>query len=317
MGRLIIELLASHGKSVERRYIFEKGHAAIGRSYKNDVILDDPFLSPEHLFISVSDGSVQVTDLKSENGTKINGRAAIKDQTEKAASGDQITIGRTKLKIILPGQPVAPALSVDRFTTFLQSLGRWRVVIIFTLFAFGLDAWFSYLESPGDRFWDKKFTGLLYAYIGGACLYVGVVGGIIYAKTRKAYYKSHLAVFNAGMILTLAYSIFKPFIFFWFFNNGLALALGAVASFAIMLAMFWASVRVSSDSMQRKDIAKLAFIALIFTVMTTWSAPGRGQFSSKPSYPAMMAPWFQPLTQPLPVDAFLDESRGKLFSQDD
>ena len=127
MGRLIIELLASHGKSVERRYIFEKGHAAIGRSYKNDVILDDPFLSPEHLFISASGGSVQVTDLKSENGTKINGRAAIKDQTEKAASGDQITIGRTKLKIILPGQPVAPALSVDRFTTFLQSLGRWRL----------------------------------------------------------------------------------------------------------------------------------------------------------------------------------------------
>ncbi len=71
----------------------------------------------------------------------------------------------------LPGQPVAPALSVDRFTTFLQSLGRWRVVIIFTLFAFGLDAWFSYLESPGDRFWDKQFTGLFYPYSGGACLY--------------------------------------------------------------------------------------------------------------------------------------------------
>ena len=115
----------------------------------------------------------------------------------------------------------------------------------------------------------------------------------------------------------MSYSIFKPFIFFWFFNNGLGLAVGAVAGFTIMLAMFWASVRVSSDSLKRKDIAKLAFIALIFTVMATWTTLGLGQFSSRPSFPAVMAPWFQPPTNPLAVDAFLDESRGKLFSQDD
>ena len=78
MGRLIIELLHPHDQNVESRYVFDEGKASIGRSYANDIILDDPFVSPKHLTVSHNGAGLFVTDLTSENGTRINGSGVLK-----------------------------------------------------------------------------------------------------------------------------------------------------------------------------------------------------------------------------------------------
>lgn len=318
MGRLIIELLASHGNSVEKRYIFEKGHASIGRSYANDVIVDDPFLSPEHLFISGSGGTLQITDLDSGNGAVINSGPVIKDQTVPAASGDKVRIGKTKLRILLPGHPVEPARKIDKFVIFMQYLGRWPVAIIFTLFVFGLDAWLEYLGKPSSRFWEKSFFESALGYFSLAFLYVGAIGAIIYLKTHKAYFKSHCAVFNTAMLLTIIYSMVSPFVYFWVFSAPLITAARGVAFFVMLLGMFWGSVKVTIDFLKWKDIAKLAVIAFTFTIIFAWQNNDfRLEFSSVPSYPSELAPWLQPLTEPQSAEAFLDESAPALFNQEE
>ena len=149
-------------------------------------------------------------------------------------------------------------------------------------------------------------------------LYVGAMGSIIYLKTHKAYFKSHLAVFNAAMLLTIIYSMVSPFVYFWFFSAPLITAANRVILFAILLGMFWGSVKVTLDFLKWKDIAKLAMIAFMFTIIFAWQNNDfRLEFSSRPSYPSALAPWLQPLAEPQSVEAFLDESGPELFNRKD
>lgn len=65
---LILEILDRFGK-VRERHKLESFPVRLGRGYNNDIILDDPFISPNHVEIKLdSDGHLLISDLKSENG---------------------------------------------------------------------------------------------------------------------------------------------------------------------------------------------------------------------------------------------------------
>jgi adenylate cyclase len=79
----------------------------IGRSPANQLVLEDQRASRNHADIrAVGNGSYQLTDLGSANGTWLNGqRVAI---PRVLADGDVIVIGQVKMRF-LTGVPVAPA----------------------------------------------------------------------------------------------------------------------------------------------------------------------------------------------------------------
>jgi two-component system, NtrC family, sensor kinase len=70
----------------------------IGRDgYFNDHVIDDNAVSDLHLSIRFLDGVFVLTDMDSENGTKINGQSVDRQQL---APNDVIQIGRTQLSFI-------------------------------------------------------------------------------------------------------------------------------------------------------------------------------------------------------------------------
>jgi len=69
---------------------------SIGRDFKNDVIIEDSFVSSKHITITIDEeGIYWVKDLNSKNGVFING---VKVQDTKINPGDTLTIGNTNLK---------------------------------------------------------------------------------------------------------------------------------------------------------------------------------------------------------------------------
>ena len=65
---IIIEILDRFGKVKERHKVSEFP-LKIGRSYKNDIIVDDNYVSPEHIEMMLDgDGHILVNDLHSDNG---------------------------------------------------------------------------------------------------------------------------------------------------------------------------------------------------------------------------------------------------------
>lgn len=316
MGRMIIELPSSPGQP---RFIFDNGRATIGRSYSNDIILDDSFVSPKHLSISSNDKYIYVTDCASENGTRIKEGIVLKNQGAKFESGDEISIGKTKLKLFLPGHSVGPTRVMDRVTPVRQFFDRWSMAVGFSLTAMLLFNWMAYLEGPTGKFWKPQVFLLGAVYVIMALIYAGILGLISYFKIHKVYFKAHMAVFNAVTVLSFIYFMIDPFLYFWILDNNVVAILDMVLNFGIMFLMLWASMSMIKDFLARGDLIKIATISLLFALPSIFLEGGiQFGFSAKPSYQTKMTPYLKPLSEPLSLDAFLRNSgRKKLFKPAD
>jgi pSer/pThr/pTyr-binding forkhead associated (FHA) protein len=70
---------------------------AIGRLEDNDIITDDSFISSHHARIEIRPDGVWVVDLKSTNGTFVNGHRLI--DARSVRKGDRIQVGSTVLEM--------------------------------------------------------------------------------------------------------------------------------------------------------------------------------------------------------------------------
>jgi pSer/pThr/pTyr-binding forkhead associated (FHA) protein len=80
-----------------RRFTLDTARARIGRDPKNQICLDDVYVSKQHAFITYEEGRYWLEDLGSKNGTKLNG-AHILDR-EVLSRGDIVTIGRSDFRV--------------------------------------------------------------------------------------------------------------------------------------------------------------------------------------------------------------------------
>ena len=314
MDRLIVEILPPHGPGVDKRYVFEEGKATIGRSYSNDIILDDLFVSPKHLSITRNGSGIHVMDLASENGTQVNGEMTLQSQATKVVSGIEVCIGKTRLKLVLPDHPVEPAKSMDTFWALRQYLDKRSVVIVFTLMALGLSIWMSHLGEPTDKFWKVNSFRQIMSFVVAATLYTGIFGLISYIKLRKGYFKRHLFVYSIFSSIWILYEELGSFIFFWVSEYSLLIFVKYTFHFFFLLAMFWASVKMANNFVRWTDTIKLSAVAIVFVLMTGWSAKEiQFDFSDDPSYPSHLVPYLKPLSEPELFENFLEKSGPKLY----
>ena len=82
--------------ATERQHKLAVGTTVIGRAASCDVVINDTSVSRRHAQVAVANGTCVVTDLRSRNGTYVNG-----DQIEKAElrDGDRLLLGEVQLKL--------------------------------------------------------------------------------------------------------------------------------------------------------------------------------------------------------------------------
>jgi len=84
---------------------------SVGRGTGNDLVLDDPRASGQHLRIGWRGAVAVAVDLGSTNGTWHNGHGV---REARLADGDRLRVGRTVLVVDLPADPAAgPATLPD------------------------------------------------------------------------------------------------------------------------------------------------------------------------------------------------------------
>jgi pilus assembly protein CpaF len=91
----------------ERREAFDRGDISVGRVQGNDLMLPKGNVSKHHARLLLRDARFIVTDLKSTNGTYVNGRKI--SQATIVREGDKIYIGDFVLRLESTGQESAPA----------------------------------------------------------------------------------------------------------------------------------------------------------------------------------------------------------------
>ena len=122
---LIIEI--THSKSPytpQYREIPKNKKTCLGRAYTNDIILGDPHICPKHLEIKhTKTKGWQLYDLDSDNGIWINK----KRHTERIIplkSGDEILIGKTKIRFLSKAHPVTEARELMPKNVVLETLSK-------------------------------------------------------------------------------------------------------------------------------------------------------------------------------------------------
>ena len=99
----------------------------LGRANTNRILLKDELCSREHAEISFADGKWRVRDLKSLNGTRVNGKQL--DAEWELTPGDQVQLGRSTLVFVtrLDELPSLPELAAPAETLSIKKrLGQTR-----------------------------------------------------------------------------------------------------------------------------------------------------------------------------------------------
>src|SRR6201989_580258 len=109
-------VIISEKGGAERRETFDRNEINVGRVQGNDLMLPKGNVSKRHARLLCRDGRFIVTDLKSTNGTYVNGRKIA--QATIVREGDKIYIGDFVLRIESSAGAGAPAqtggqISVD------------------------------------------------------------------------------------------------------------------------------------------------------------------------------------------------------------
>lgn len=73
------------------------GHALAGRSQEVDIHLEDTFVSSKHALFEMTGRGLQVEDLRSTNGTQVNGSDV--EGARLLQPGDRVEIGDTVLRV--------------------------------------------------------------------------------------------------------------------------------------------------------------------------------------------------------------------------
>ena len=87
------ELTIVSGPGAGTTVPLERSVIVIGRDPACDVVLDDPLVSKRHARLEIGQGRVELVDLNSANGTKVNGTRIPPQQDVPLKRGDRVEIG--------------------------------------------------------------------------------------------------------------------------------------------------------------------------------------------------------------------------------
>lgn len=90
-------LVVKRGPNAGARFLLDRETTTAGRHPESDIFLDDVTVSRRHAEFRMKDGSFEVVDVGSLNGTYVNREPK---NSETLASGDEVQIGKFRLVFI-------------------------------------------------------------------------------------------------------------------------------------------------------------------------------------------------------------------------
>jgi pilus assembly protein CpaF len=118
----VFAIIISEKGGAERRESFDKNEINVGRVQGNDLMLPKGNVSKHHARLLFRDGRFIVTDLKSTNGTYVNGRKIA--QATIVREGDKIYIGDFVLRLETNGAGASPPEATQGEEESIRTLAR-------------------------------------------------------------------------------------------------------------------------------------------------------------------------------------------------
>ena len=247
---VIIEVLGRHGRVNER--IRARGpDVTIGRSYRSDVIVSDPYVCPQHLRLHYDheENGWRVQDLLTQNGSFLVGKGRL-PYPYRLESGDEFELGQTRIRILLPEHEVAATrplptgrVLADYFAMPMTAIG----LLVATL---GIYAFIQYLgQGTETKLQELLLEGLMFLVVPflWACVW-GLIGRIAVHEARFSY---HLSMGTLLVLIVFLVAVAADFIGFGFSSEAMARWIRDIAEGVLLTAFLLASLLLATGMTRR------------------------------------------------------------------
>ena len=306
---IVIDILDRFGK-VKERHKLRNFPVRIGRSYRNDVILDDQYVSPEHIEIILDgDGHVLVNDLKSENGVYTL-HPIKRHDVILVEENQRIRIGQTDVRIRSEGYPAKETVIDHSKPSQLHFLMTNILLLPFVfLILAGILAADQYVQTI-----DEVSTNLIMSAILPVLIIVAVWCSI-WSAISKIVTHSFFFSYHTILVCTLLsgfYFIETSFEYIEFIFPSLSIDhyLTILSDLAFTGLLLYGHLRQSTHFNKRKtrNISMIA-ASLIVGVAYLFVSVSEPDFNEAPVFSSFIKPPMFAVTKPVSIDAFFEDTR--------
>lgn len=276
----------------------------IGRALDNDVVLSDPHVAAHHLTIAPAEHGLALTLAETRNGALL-GRAHLRGGQSAVLASDgeplDIQVGRTHLRLRLPGHAVAPELPLAPTTSLVR---RGAPAVLAALLLIAGTLFNTYLDTDPE--------GL--ARAAGSALLTGLVGGAIWCTvwallsktfTRQAHFGWHLRVFLYASVALLAVGALPALLAFAFSWPWLT-DFGFVGTIVVIAGALYFHLLAVEPGRHRVLKWVAATCAIVGVLLSLWFNVQRSDQFGDELYMSHLFPPALRVAKPISTDAFVD-----------
>lgn len=292
----------SRDKSFKERHRFTQLPIHIGRSYDNDLILDDPYIAENHAIIEMSEeGKLQIRDLNSENGLVSEGKKQSKIDLEDGI----IRLGHTNIRVRHAGFQVKKALldtASHRWEGWPPAIVGILLVLLSTLGA----TWLSSSENFAIVAAIASISMvifLLFVWCGGWAFATRMISG------GSARFGRHLFIVGCAVLLLDLWSIISV-TFAYAFSLPFLTRFGSHVEIIILAGMVFFHLTTMSSQRPKRFIGTCIVLAILGSSSVLISNYQRnGKLSDSLYMTGLMPPAFR-ISGDTPVDDFIEEANN-------
>ena len=310
MAKIIIEEVNRLGHVIGR-HSYDQFPVMIGRGYQNNLIIDDPYVSGEHACISETENGWLVEDKQSDNGIKYRLHST-QSRENQLYSGDELIIGRTRLRLLSPSHPVAKTHLLPTRASFSKVLAHpvaAASIILIAILLLILDYQLSVpLKTGVEKLIANMFPTFIFALAwAGIWAFVGRV--IIHRASFLPHFIAALMVFVISMLTAIVSE------YLTFNLNGKTIA--TIIEFFIIgftiTGLLYVNLSNSTNLNRKSNLITSHCVAWSMLLMGLFMQyVNKPEFSHAPEYASQLKPPFAKVVSSKSLDEFINTSE-KVF----
>ncbi|RKH05362.1 FHA domain-containing protein [Corallococcus carmarthensis] len=304
----VIFLEVLEGDAVQSRHRLDTLPVTVGRGYANDIILDDPKVSAEHLRLERrEDGAVVLRDVGSVNGTfSVEPWVAVKELV--LTPDTRVSVGDTVLRF----RPRSFVVE-DTVVNEAAASPRERFFERPRAFALAMQALvaMSFISERVTQFQKTDWGDLLLSSVlplGLALLWAGGWSLASRIARRSFYFRVHATI---GALLLLGFAVAPPLFSLLSFSFSLGAGLGFVRMLAVLGLVGWGiywHLRYVTRWSAKRVVRGLVIASVGVLVLTNVSELlGNEPFSESLEFPRSLLPPVLRVAPAHSVDSFFED----------